>query len=89
MSKKKGRDCTECIAYCNMLGGEGYKCGLGFEVVEDCEGGYGTWSVVVHPAENSCSEIELPATKEEFVEAAARRGIEWDIDEVADLDDIY
>ena len=89
MSKKKGRDCTECIAYCNMLGGEGYKCGLGFEVVEDCEGGYGTWRVVVHPAENFCSEIELPATKEEFVKAATRRGIEWDIDEVADFDDIY
>lgn len=89
MSKKKERDCTECIAYCNMLGGEGYKCGLGFEVVEDCEGGYGTWRVVVHPAENFCSEIELPATKEEFVKAATRRGIEWDIDEVADFDDIY
>ena len=26
MAKKKGRDCTECIAYCNMLGGEGYRC---------------------------------------------------------------
>ena len=89
MSKKKERDCAECIAYCNMLGGEGYKCGLGFEVVEDCEGGYGTWHVVVHPADNSCSEIELPVTKEEFVEAAAKRGIEWDIDEVADHDDIY
>ena len=43
----------------------------------------------VHPAENSYNEINLPATKEAFVEAAARRGIEWDIDEVADLDDIY
>ena len=54
MAKKKGRDCTECIAYCNMLGGEGYRCGLGFEVVEDVEGGFGMWIAVVHPYENSC-----------------------------------
>ena len=65
MAKKKGRDCTECIAYCNMLGGEGYRCGLGFEVVEDVEGGFGMWIAVVHPYENSCSSIELPTTKEE------------------------
>ena len=68
MAKKKGRDCTECIAYCNMLGGEGYRCGLG-------------------PYENSCSSIELPTTKEEFVQTAAKLGIEWDIDEIADFDD--
>ena len=89
MAKKKGRDCTECIAYCNMLGGEGYRCGLGFEVVEDVEGGFGMWIAVVHPYENSCSSIELPTTKEEFVQTAAKLGIEWDIDEVADFDDIY
>lgn len=89
MSIKRERDCTECIAYCNMLGGEENKCGLGFKVVEDCEGGYGTWSVVVHPYKNSCSTIELPSTKEEFVEAAAKLGIEWDINEVTDFDDIY
>ena len=53
MAKKKGRDCTECIAYCNMLGGEGYRYGLGFEVVEDVEGGFGMWIAVVHPYENS------------------------------------
>jgi len=88
MAKKK-RDCTECIAYCNMLGGEDYKCGLGFEVVEDIEGGYGTWNVVVHPFEDACNSIELPTTKEGFVETAAKLGIEWDIDEVADRDDIY
>ena len=76
MAKKKGRDCTECIAYCNMLGGEGYRCGLGFEVIEDVE-----------PYENSCSSIELPTTKEEFVQTAAKLGIEWDIDEIADFDD--
>ena len=76
MAKKKGRDCTECIAYCNMLGGEGYRCGLGFEVVEDVEGGFGMWIAVVHPYENSCSSIELPTTKEEFVQTAAKLGIE-------------
>ena len=47
------------------------------------------WIAVVHPYENSCSSIELPTTKEEFVQTAAKLGIEWDIDEVADYDDIY
>ena len=89
MSKKKERDCTECIAYCNMLGGEEYRCGLGFEVVEDIEGGDGIWNVVVHPYKNSCETTELPTTKEEFVKTAAKLGIEWDIDDVADLDDIF
>ena len=39
------------------------------------------------PYENSCSSIELPTTKEEFVQTAAKLGIEWDIDEIADFDD--
>ena len=69
MAKKKGRDCTECIAF------------------EDVEGGFGMWIAVVHPYENSCSSIELPTTKEEFVQTAAKLGIEWDIDEIADFDD--
>ena len=89
MAKKKKRDCTKCIAYCNMLGREGYKCGLGFDVIEDIEGGSGTWKVVVHPFEDSCSSIELPTTKKEFVEVAAKLGIEWDIDDVADQNDIF
>lgn len=88
MAKKKRRDCRECIAYNNMLGGEGYKCGLGFEVIEDAEGGYGSWEVEVFPYENACDSIELPSTKEEFVEAAKKLGIEWDIEEVVDLDDL-
>ena len=79
---KKQRDCTDCIAYLNMLGGEGYKCGLGFEVEEAVEGGYGSWNVVVRPYGNSCENIELPTTGEEFVKSAAELGIEWDIDEV-------
>ena len=88
MAKKKRRDCRECIGYNNMLGGEGYKCGLGFEVVEDAEGGYGSWEVVVFPYENACESIELPSTKEEFVETAKKLGIEWDIEEVVDSEDL-
>ena len=38
MAKKKGRDCIECIAYCNILGGEEYTGDIGYEVVEDVEG---------------------------------------------------
>ena len=87
MVKKKQRDCMGCIAYCNMLGGTDNKCGLGFEVVEDIEGGYGRWDVVVHPFEDACNSITLPSTKEEFVETAKKLGIEWDIEEVADSED--
>ncbi len=81
---KKQRDCTECIAYLNMLGGEGYKCGLGFEVEETIEGGNGSLKVVVRPYEDSCKNIELPITREDFVKTAAELGIEWNIDEVLD-----
>ena len=45
--------------------------------------------MVVHPFEDSCSPIELPTTKKEFVEVAAKLGIEWDIDDVADQNDIF
>lgn len=58
-------------------------------LIEDIEGGSGTWKVVVHPFEDSCSPIELPTTKKEFVEVAAKLGIEWDIDDVADQNDIF
>lgn len=82
MAENKERDCTECIAYWNML--EGDVCGLGFKVAEDAVGGYGTWSTEVHPVENACTEIAMPTTREDFVKAAADLGIEWDIDEVVD-----
>ena len=89
MAKKKRRDCLECIAYCNMLGGPDYKCGLGFDVVEDAEGGDGFWRVVVYPDGDKCEAISIPKTKEEFVRTAAQLGIEWDINEVVTEDDIY
>ena len=72
-----------------MLGGIDNKCGLGFDVVEDIEGGYGSWNIVVHPFEDTCNSIiPLPSTKEEFVETAKKLGIEWDIEEVADSEDL-
>ena len=52
------------------------------------EGGYGSWEDVVYPHENACGSIELPSTKEEFVETAKRLGIDWNIEEVADSDDL-
>ena len=85
---KKQRDCTECIAYCNMIGGKDYRCGLGFEVVEEVEGGYGAWEAVVHPYENGCAGIELPKTKEEFVSTAAKLGIMWELDEVVSIEEV-
>lgn len=63
MTEKKSRDCTKCIAYCNMLGGEENLCGLRFEVVEDVEGGYGSWDMVIRPRDNKCEKIFLPKTK--------------------------
>ena len=50
-----------------MLGGEEKLCGLGFEVEEDVEGGYGSWNVVIHPRDNKREKISMPKTKEEFV----------------------
>lgn len=85
MAKKKTRDCTKCIAYCNMLGGEENLCGLGFEVEEDVEGGYGSWDVVIRPRDNKCEKISMPKTKEEFVEAAGKLGIKWELDEVISI----
>lgn len=82
MTRRKKRSCEECIAYYNMLGGDEYRCGLGFEVMEDVEGGYGSWSVVVKPLDDQCLEIELPKTKEEFVKKAAELGLEWNLEEV-------
>ena len=46
MAKKKRKDCLECIAYCNLLRGSGYMCGLGFEVVEDLEEGKASGGLV-------------------------------------------
>ena len=84
------RDCTNCIAYCNLLSGKDYRCGLGFEVIEEMESDHGKWKVTVHPYNNSCEAIKkLPTTKEEFVKTAARLGIAWDVEDVADPDDIY
>lgn len=88
MTKKKRRDCTKCIAYNNMIGGDGYKCGLGFEVVEDIEGGYGSWKVAAFPYEDACGSIELPSTKEEFVKTAKKLGIEWEVEDVVDSEDL-
>ena len=89
MAKKKRRDCQECIAYCNMIGGPDYRCGLGFEVMEDIVGGYGSWQIVVKPVDERCEVVRMPKTKEEFVSTAAQLGIEWDINDVITEDDIY
>ena len=83
--KKECRNCTECIAYCNML--DGNVCGLGFKVEEVVEGGYGTWSVVVRPYKSECEKIDLPKTKEDFIKTAADFGIEWDIDDILPVDE--
>ena len=70
-----------------MLGGSNNECGLGFNVIEDAEGGDGSWNAVVFPYEDACNSIKQPLTKEEFVKTAETLGIEWNIDEVMDLDD--
>ena len=86
----KRRDCNKCIAYINIRPGSGCveKCGLGFEYAEELEETKRGCRIVVRPYEDSCSAIELPATKEDFVKTAAELGIEWDINDVADYDDM-
>lgn len=87
MAKKKRRSCVDCMGYCNMLGGKEYRCGLGFLVQEEVEGGYGTWDFTVHPFNDECEMITLPNTREEFVEIASRRGIDWDIDDILTVEE--
>ena len=72
-----------------MLDGEENLCGLGFEVEEDVEGGYGSWDVVIRPHDNKCEKIALPKTKEEFVETAGKLGMGWELDEVISVEEIY
>ena len=71
-----------------MLDGEENLCGLGFEVVEDVEGGCGSWDVVIRPRDNKCEKIFLPKTKEEFVETAGKLWIEWELDEVISVEEV-
>lgn len=85
MGKRKRRDCSKCIAYYNMLGEEENRCGLGFVVAEDAEGGDGTWRVEVFPEDDACYSIEHPKTKNAFVKSAKSLGIDWDINEVEDF----
>ncbi len=88
MAKKKRRDYSKCIAYNNMLKGEDYKCGLGFDVVEAVEKRNGHLKVVAYPDENACDTVKQPFTKEEFVNIAETLGIKWDIGEVVNQDDL-
>lgn len=87
MAKKKIRDCTKCIAYGNMLGGEENLCGLGFEVAEKIECGYRSWDVVIRPHDDKCEKISLPKNIEEFVETAKTLRIEWKLDEVIGVEE--
>lgn len=69
-----------------MLGGENL-CGLGFEVAEKIECGYGSWDVVIRPHDDKCEIISLPKNIEEFVETARTLGIEWELDEVISVEE--
>ena len=80
------RDCSDCLAYTNMCDGD--SCGLGFKIEEAVEGGDGTWRVIVHPLE-ICSVPHKPRNKEEFVQMARDRGIDWDIEDVLAEDEEY
>lgn len=78
--KRRTNDCTDCIAFVNML--TGYRCGLGFQLEDRLERGDAIWEINVYPFD-ACTISHRPATKEEFVSMAKERGIEWEISEVA------
>ena len=81
--KKERRDCENCIAYCNMLGGEENLCGLGFRVVEEAETDeMQQWHGYIRPYRDECETVCQPKTKEEFLAIALILGIKWDPDEV-------
>ena len=83
---KQHRDCKNCIAYYNMLGGREYRCGLGFRVAEEIEtDDLQKWHMYIRPYQDECESVTQPKTKEELVETARTLGIEWDIDEILDL----
>ena len=71
------KNCSDCIAYCNML--PDGKCGLGFEIEEVMETSAG-FSIAVHPVDE-CT-VAMPRTRKDFVKKAAERGIEWDSGDV-------
>ncbi len=88
MKRKVHRDCESCIAYSNMLGGPEYRCGLGFRVAEEIETDeLQRWHLYVRPYQDECETVPQPKTKEELVTTAKALGIEWNIDEVLDLDE--
>ena len=43
--------------------------------------------VVIRPRDNKCEKLSLPKTKEEFVETAKTLGIEWELDEVINVEE--
>ena len=86
--EKQHRDCENCIAYYNMLGGREYRCGLGFQVAEEIETDeLQRWHMYVRPYQDECEVVPQPKTKEELVMTAKTLGIEWNIDELLDLGD--
>ena len=83
---KQHRDCENCIAYYNMLGGREYRCGLGFQVAEEIETDeLQRWHLYVRPYQDECEVVPQPKTKNEFAATARALGIDWNIDEILDL----
>ena len=83
---KQHRDCENCIAYYNMLGGKEYRCGLGFQVAEEIEtDDLQRWHMYIRPYQDECEGVPQPKTKEELVATARALGIEWNIEEILDL----
>ena len=83
------RNCTTCIAYCNMLNRKDNLCGLGFPVQEHLETTRNQWCITVRPVDNLCSCVPKPKSKEEFIQIAKERGIDWDPDDVITIADIF
>ena len=81
--EKQHRDCEECIAYYNMLGGEDNRCGLGFRVTEDFEiDEWWRWHGYYRPYHDECEVVPQPQTTDEFLAAAKSLGIDWNEDDV-------
>lgn len=81
--EKQRRDCEECIAYYNMIGGDDNLCGLGFRVADDIEiDEWQQWHGFYRPYQDECEVIPQPKTTDEFLETARKLGIDWDEDEV-------
>ena len=65
---------------------DGDTCGLGFTVETYSETVLDTWRSGVCPKDGTCDQLPMPTTISEFVKLAHERGIDWELDEIVEME---